>query len=141
MSIQYIITFKYIKTNTIVHQTNLDPLPKPLCYLNFLQNFLQGLTSITTSPNNQHVLLPPQPHIHKGLMYKLSKFPKVKEFLPLSPLPSITSLTNWLISRSMLLFQTWLSSQNNKSILGSLWKENLPPQSIFLKRQNKRILL
>ena len=54
-------------------------------------------------------------------------FPRVKEFLPLLPLPSITSLTNWLISRSMLLFWTWLSSLNNKIILGILWKENIPP--------------
>jgi hypothetical protein len=40
-----------------MHQTNLCPLPKPLCYRNSLLEFLQGLTSMTTNPINQHMLL------------------------------------------------------------------------------------
>jgi hypothetical protein len=47
LSLYNSITFKYIKTHTIIHQTNLGPLPKPLCYQNSLLDFLQGLTSIT----------------------------------------------------------------------------------------------
>ena len=73
------------------------------------------------------VLLPLQPHLHKVLMYKLSKFIRFKEFLPFFPLPSITFLTNWLTSRLMLLFWTWLPSLNNKSISRILWKEKIPP--------------
>jgi hypothetical protein len=38
--------------HTIIHQTNLGPLPKPLCW-NSLLDFLQGLTSMTTNPINQ----------------------------------------------------------------------------------------
>ena len=56
LSIENNITFKYIKTHTIIHQTNLVPLPKPLCYQNFLRDFLQGLTSMTANPNNKHFM-------------------------------------------------------------------------------------
>ena len=47
------LTFKYIKNNTIIHQTRLGPLTKPLCYRNLLPDFLQGLTSMTNNTNNQ----------------------------------------------------------------------------------------
>ena len=53
LSIQNILTFQYIKTHTIINQTNLVPLPKPFCYRNSLPDFLQGLTSMETNPNNQ----------------------------------------------------------------------------------------
>jgi hypothetical protein len=53
LSIYNSITCKYIKTHTIIHQTNLGPLPKPLCYRNLLSKFLQGLTSMKTNPINK----------------------------------------------------------------------------------------
>ena len=53
LSIYNSLTLKYIKTNIIIHQTNLGPSPKPLCYQNSLPDFLQGLTSMTTNPINQ----------------------------------------------------------------------------------------
>jgi hypothetical protein len=63
------------------------------------------------------VLLLVQTHLHKLLLYKIPKISIVKEFNPFFPLPSITFSTNWLISRSMLLFWTWLSSLNKKNHL------------------------
>jgi hypothetical protein len=53
------------------------------------------------------VLLPHQACLLKVLIHKLSEFQKIKECLPLFPLLNTTSLTNWLISRLMLLFWTW----------------------------------
>jgi hypothetical protein len=38
---------------TIIHQTKLGSLPKPLCYRNLLPDFLQVLTSMKTNPINQ----------------------------------------------------------------------------------------
>ena len=53
LSIWNSLTYKYLKTHTIIHQTNLVPLPKPLCYRNSLPEFLRRLTSMTTNPFNQ----------------------------------------------------------------------------------------
>jgi len=49
ISIYNSLTLKYIKNHTIINETTLGPLPKPLCYHNSLPNFLQGLTSITNA--------------------------------------------------------------------------------------------
>jgi hypothetical protein len=58
----------------------------------------------------------PSSRSHQLLLYKLLKPPTVKELPPLFPLRYTTFSINWLISRPMLLFWTWLSSLNNKSI-------------------------
>jgi hypothetical protein len=55
ISIQNSLTFKYIKTHTTIHQTNVGPLPKPLCYWNSQPDFLQGLKTMKTNLNNQNV--------------------------------------------------------------------------------------
>jgi len=63
------ITFKYIKTHNIIHQTNLGPLPKPLCYQNSLPDFLEGLTSITKSWNKYKISLSNGWHQWKSIIH------------------------------------------------------------------------
>jgi hypothetical protein len=62
------------------------------------------------------VLLLIQAHLRKLLLNKLLKLLTVKEFPPLFPLPNITFSTNWLISRSMLLFWTWSIPEQQKHL-------------------------